>query len=99
MRGSERVGPDSSSMELGGGMSTEDMSDPVEDSVSSLEKMVSRSEAVFGEAVSSHGGEHPSNLTAIVSSSMIDESMEVVDKSLMDDQLGHVTGVHLYVTF
>lgn len=59
VRGSERVGLDSSSVNLGGGVSTEDMSDPVEDAVSSLEEVVSRSEAVFGEAVSSHGREHP----------------------------------------
>lgn len=59
--------------------------------------MVSRSEGVLGETVSSHDTEHFVNLGRVVSGGVVDKGVEIMHKPLVEDKLGHVTGVHGHV--
>ena len=95
----EGVGPYSFMVNNSSGLSSEDMSDLVVDGSVPLEKVVHGSKAGFSEAMSVHNSEHLPDLGGVVSLGVVDDSVEVMDKSLMNDQLFHVTGVHLYVTF
>ena len=78
---------------------SEDMSDSVEDSTGSLEEVVPASERVLGESVSVQDGEHSVDLGVVVSSSIVHNGVEVMDESVVDDKLLHISGVHLYVSF
>lgn len=80
-------------------LSSEDMSDFVEDSLGSLEDVVSASERVLGESMSVQDGEHLVDLGVVVSGSLVHNGVEVMDESVVDDKLLHITGVHLYVSF
>jgi hypothetical protein len=93
----------SSGVDFGDNSVFEDVSDPVEDVPLSSENVVSSPEddTVLrrGESVLSHDGVHPVDSTGVMSGSMMDEGVEVMNKSLVDDQLVHVTGVHNHMTF
>ena len=78
---------------------SEHMSDLVEDSTGSLEEVVSASERVLGESISVHDGEHLVDLLVVVSGSLVHDGVEVMDESVVDDELLHISGVHLDVTF
>ena len=95
----EGVGSHGPVVNNSGGPSFEDMSDLVVDGFVSPEEVVHGSKAGSCEAVSVHNGEHLPDLGGVVSLSIVDDSVEVMDKSLMDDQLLHVTSVHLHMTF
>ena len=86
-------------MHLADGVLSEDMSDSVEDSTGSLEEVVSASEGVLGESMSAHEREHLVDLGVVVSSSIVHNGVEVMDESVVDDKLLHISGVHLYVSF
>jgi hypothetical protein len=78
---------------------SEDMPNLVVDGSISSEEVVHGSKASFSETMFVHNGEHLPDLSGIVSLGIVDDSVEVMDKSLMYDQLFHVTSIHLYVTF
>ena len=58
-------------------------------------------DTMFGrsESVLSHDGVHPVDSGGVMSGSMMDKGVEIMNKSLVDDQLIHVTGVHNHMTF
>ena len=78
---------------------SEHMSDLVEDSTGSLEEVVSASKRVLGESISVHDTEHLVDLGVVVSGSLVHDGVEVMDESVVDDKLLHISGVHLDVTF
>jgi hypothetical protein len=86
-------------MDLAGVVLLEDMSNSVEDGFGSSEEMVSASERVLGKSISVHDGEHLVDLGVVVGGSVVHDGVEVMNESVVDDKLLHITGVHLYVSF
>lgn len=98
--GSSMDGP---GVDFGDNLMSEDVSNLVEDFLLSSEDVVSSPEddtvSRRSESVLSHDSVHPVDSSGVMSGSMMDEGVEVMNKSLVDYQLVHVTGVHNHMTF